>query len=137
MNRKIALAVGAGVIATAGVLASAATLGTLDVKGLGTSSSAVTGCANNDVVVEWNLPNAPAYAGSATASNSTFNTTDLRVTVPPACANATMRLVVADAAGASLGAVTVPALASGVNSVTIPAVDSKLVEQTTVTIYND
>jgi hypothetical protein len=137
MNRKIALAVGAGVIAAGGVLASAATLGTLDVKTLGTSSAAVTGCASNNVQVEWNLPTAPNYSGSATVGDSTFTTTDLRVTVPAACVGATMRLVVANSAGAPLGTATVPSLVDGVNDVTIAGVNSKLIEQTTVTIYNE
>jgi hypothetical protein len=48
-----------------------------------------------------------------------------------------MRLVVANSAGAPLGTATVPSLVSGVNDVTIAGVNSKLIEQTTVTIYNE
>ncbi len=137
MKRRIALAVGAGVIASGGVLASAATLGTLGVKTLGTSSEAVAGCGSNDVTVKWN-DTAPVYVGAVNPSNSTFNTADVVVNVPSACVGATLRLAVAsNSGGAALATGQKLNLALGDNVVPLSsAVDSKQVQQTTVTIYN-
>ncbi|MCU0297402.1 MAG: hypothetical protein MUF33_02640 [Candidatus Nanopelagicales bacterium] len=137
MNRKIALAVGAGVLASGGVLASAATLGTLGVKTLGTSSNAVAGCGSNDITIRWN-DTAPVYSGAATPANSTFTTSDVVVNVPNACVGATLDLAVADnSGGAALATGQVNNLTAGNNVVTLSApVDSKQVLQTTVTIYN-
>jgi hypothetical protein len=138
MNRKIALAVGAGVIAAAGVLASAATLGGVTAGSLGTDSAVVAGCTSSGVQIKWNVA-PPTYVGSATASNSTFNTLDANVTVPASCDGRTLVLTAAGSGGTSLATSAPTSVSTGANTITLngaTGVDSKLVTQTTVTIYD-
>jgi hypothetical protein len=140
MNRKIALAVGAGVIAAGGVLASAATLGGVTAGSLGTDSAVVAGCTSSGVTIKWNAT-PPAYAGAVAPANSTYNTANAVVNVPTSCVGKKLSLAVADNSGSSSGPSvatgSVVSLQDGDNTVTLSApVNSKTVLQTTVTIYD-
>ena len=125
------MAIGAGIVATGAVVASAASLGTLNVKTLGTNSAAVTPCATDTVNVAWNA-SLPTYVNTGT-----YNTNSATVTAPSACNGATIKVTAAQGDGTPLSESTTTTISSGTASLTFPtAFNSKLVENVTVTIYN-
>ena len=130
--KRIALAIGAGVVATGAVVASAASLGNLNVSTLGTSSDVVTSCATDTVNVTWNST-APTYV----AATTTYNTSTVTVEGPPECDGAAVRITVADSTGASLANANGNMGLTPVNLTLSAPVDSELIESTTVTIYNE
>ena len=136
--KRIALAIGAGIVATGAVVASAASLGTLNVRTLGTRSEAVAPCDENNVVVKWS-GTAIAYSGAALPADSTYKTDKVVVNVPANCAGADMKIAVSDnAGGAALATSSATNVAAGDLTMTLTAlVDTKDVLQTTVTMYND
>lgn len=137
MNWKLAaVAFGAGVLAVAVGIASAAGLGVLNVRTLGTGSSVVAAC-DDTIGLSWDASGSPTYSGNATAANSTFTVTKLQLTnVAAACNGSKYSLTIANNLGASLasqsGTLTVT---SNTATLTFAAVNSRTIEQVTVTIY--
>ena len=134
--RPALLAFGAGLLAVSVGLASAATLGVIDPKSLGTSSTVIAAC-DSSLGISWDDASSPTYAGSGTAANSTFNVTKLLLTgVANTCDGQKYRLVIANGSGAALvsqsGTLNV---SSGTATLTFAATDSKNIEQVTITIY--
>ena len=138
--KRIALAIGAGIVATGAVVASAASLGNLNVNSLGTSSSVVASCASGDIALEWNTTD-PVYSGSGTVGNSTYTTQTVKVTGPEACGGAKVRVTAAKSDGTALGGQAEGVLSTGttpnVTMTFVSAFNSKDADQTTVTVYND
>lgn len=136
--KRVALAIGAGIVATGAVVASAASLGTLNVQTLGTSSAVVAPCTTNDVDLEW-VGGQIDYAGDAVPADSTYTTDTVVVDVPASCLDADLKIAVADdVTGNALASGTFTDLQTGPNTVTLDAaVDTKDIEQTTVTIFNN
>lgn len=134
--RPAVLALGAGLLAVSVGLAGAATLGVLDTKGLGTSSSIVAAC-DSTLGISWDDSMSPSYSGSPTVANSTFTVNSVRLTgVDTTCDGQKFRLAVADGSGTALASQAgTLAVSSGTATLTFAATNSKLIEQVTVTIY--
>ncbi len=137
-NRKIGIAVAGGALVAGVFAASAASLGTLTATSLGTTANVVAACQTSLLGVNWGTS---TYTGAGTAtstSGSTFNVSAITLTgVAAPCIGKSLKVVVADASGASLATETgLPTAASPTTSVTLStAVDTKKIEQITVTIY--
>ncbi len=134
---KLVLAAAAGVVATGAVAASAASLGTLNAESLGTSSTVVAACQDGggEIDIAWGEP---TYAGNANPANSTYNVATVDFSnVEAACDGLSYKVTLADDTGASIGEVddTVSLTAGEFTATFAPAVDSKAVEQVTLTIY--
>lgn len=128
-SNKLLLAIGAGVVATGAVAASAATLGTLTPQSLGTSTAAVEGCQNGSLTVEWPAPDYLS-PNSYTVDEVTLGG------ILATCNNKDFKLTVADTAGDSLAEVTGDTGAAGTVTEAFGApVDSADIENVTVTIY--
>lgn len=126
-GNKLVLALGAGVVATGAVAASAATLGTLTPQSLGTSTAAVSGCQSGSLTVAWG---APTYGtNSYTVAGATLG----GITAP--CNSKSYKMTIANGAGTSLAEVTGTTGTGGSVSPTFTAIDSALVGNVTVTIY--
>lgn len=135
--KRIALAIGAGIVATGAVVASAASLGTLTVNTLGTDTAAIGTCNDDEIIITWNTTPATYVAGNI--SNATYTTTTGTATAPLACNGAQIQVTVAETAGpgASLASAT-GTISGGTAALNFGGgFDSKLATQTTVTVYND
>jgi hypothetical protein len=134
--RPAVLAFGAGLLAVSVGLASAATLGVIDPKSLGTSSTVIAAC-DSSLGISWDDPSSPTYAGSGTAANSTFNVTRMLLTgVDNTCNGQKYRLAIADSSGAALVSQSgTVAVTGGTVTFTFAATNSKNIEQVTITIY--
>lgn len=128
-----------GALAIIGLtIASAATLGGLNPKSIGSGGDVVASC-DDSVAVSWNdAATSPVYSGSATVANSTFNVTTVKFTgVAAACDGKSYKAVVADGTGTALASMSgTIALSGGVQTITFTAVNSKTVEQVVLTIYD-
>lgn len=126
-GNKLVLALGAGVVATGAVAASAATLGTLTPQSLGTSTAAVSGCQSGSLVVNWGAPtygtNTYTIAGATLGG---INTT---------CDNKSYKMTIANGAGTSLAEATGNTGTAGSVATTFSAINSADVGNVTVTIY--
>lgn len=128
-TNRIALAIGAGVLATGAVAASAATLGSLTPQSLGSSSAAVSGCQTGSLAVSWGTP-------TYSASGPTYNVTQATLGgIAPSCNSKTYRMTIANAAGTSLREVNGSTGAAGSVSPTFTAVDTQAIGRVTVVIY--
>lgn len=126
-GNKLVLAIGAGVVATGAVAASAATLGTLTPQSLGTSTAAVSGCQNGSLTVTWP---SPTYASNA------YNITSATLGgINATCQNKSYKMTIANAAGTSLVEATGSTGVGSSVSPTFSAVDSAAIGNVTVTIY--
>jgi hypothetical protein len=117
--KRIALAIGAGIVATGAVVASAASLGTLNVANLGTGTEAITTCNGSGI----------------TAS---YTTTDGSANGPDTCAGATIIATVSDVNGAALKE-SAPVQLNGTGDGALDfgtGFNSRTAEQITVTVYN-
>ncbi len=133
-------AVGAGCVAAGVLAASAASLGTLNVNDLGTTSNVVQACQSDGALTlkSW----ASTYSGSSSATSATgssfFVNSVVLTGIAGTCVDQSFKLVLADAAGLAItekaGTITNGA---SYQSITFPsgAVDSKNVYQATLTIY--
>lgn len=137
-NRKIGIAVAGGALVAGVFAASAASLGSLTATSLGTTANVVAACQTAGLGVNWGTS---TYSGAVTAtdtSGSTYTVTTLDLTgVDVACNGKALKLQLADDAGVVItnGAGTGTA-ATGTTTVTLAgAVDTKAVEQITVTIF--
>lgn len=134
-SNKIALAIGAGVVATGAVAASAASLGTLNASSLGTSTTVVASCqtSGTPITVSWD---APTYS-----SNGYFVSGATLSGLDSACNGKNVKMVVANTGGTALTngtATTSTIVATAGNApVAFPVAgfDSNLAEHTTLTIY--
>ena len=137
-GNKALLALGAGVVATGAVAASAASLGSITPAGLGTSTASVSGCQSGSLTVAWNV--APTYSATGGAgSTPTYTTTGLQLGgIAAACQGKTYKVTVGGASGASLGegSGTTTAASATTNVTGITAFDSAQAVSVTVTIYN-
>ena len=142
-NRKIGIAIAGGACVAGVFAASAASLGTLTVQSLGTTANVVAACNGGAgaTVSGWNALN---YAGISTAvtsptstQGSTYNNTGLSFSSGSAtCSGKAYKLQLADSLGATVAAeVTGTVGAGGSGVITYAAVDSKKIEQVTITIY--
>lgn len=134
--RPVVLTFGAGLLAVSVGLAGAATLGVLDTKSLGTSSSIVAAC-DSTIGISWDDTSSPSYSGNAAVANSTFTVSSLRMTgVDNTCDGQKFRLAIADGNGVALtsqsGTLTV---AGNSANLSFAATNAKLIEQVTITIY--
>lgn len=126
-GNKLVLAIGAGVVATGAVAASAATLGTLTPQSLGTSTAAVSGCQTGSLVVNWG---APTYGtNSYTVAGATLGG------INATCNSKNFKMTIANAAGTSLAEATGTTGVAGSVATTFTAIDSAQVGNVTVTIY--
>lgn len=137
-NRKIGIAVAGGALVAGVFAASAASLGTLTASDLGTTANVVAACQTSGLGVDWGTS---TYAGAGTAtstSGSTYTVTTVDLTgVDAACNGQDVKIQLASAAGTPVtnGAGTGTA-ATGTTTVTLAGpVDTKAVEQITVTIF--
>lgn len=138
MTWKLAVAAfGAGVLAVSVGVASAASLGVLDVRTLGTQSSVVAAC-DSTIGLSWDASGSPAYTGNVTPATSTFTVTKLRlINVDDLCDGSNYRFTIADASGASLASASgTLTLSAGVATFTFAGIDSKAIDQVTVTLYD-
>jgi hypothetical protein len=126
-SNKLVLALGAGVVATGAVAASAATLGTLTPQSLGTSTAAVSGCQNGSLTVSWT---APTYG-----SNSYTTTGATLGGINPTCNSKSYKMTVANTGGTSLAEVTGNTGTGGSVAGSFAAIDTAAVGNVTVTIY--
>ena len=127
-SNKILLAVGAGVVATGAVAASAASLGSITPSGLGTSTAAVSGCQSGSLTVAWATPvyNATAGAGSTPTYTSASVTLG---GVAAACQSKTYKLTVGGTSGATLSEATGSTAASANTTATFSTpIDSALAQ---------
>jgi hypothetical protein len=126
-SNKLVLALGAGVVATGAVAASAATLGTLTPESLGTSTAAVSGCQNGSLTVSWVAP---------TYGSNTYTTTGATLGgINPTCNSKAYKMTIANGAGTSIVEATGTTGVSGSVTPTFAAIDTALVGNVTVTIY--
>lgn len=128
-----------GVAVAAIPIASAASLGALNSDSLGSANSVVAAC-DDTIKISWQDGSAsPSYNGAPTVSNSTFDVDALAIeNVDNACEGKQARMVAADGSGNSLatGGGTV-SLSGGSQVFPLDAtVDSKDIEQVTLTIYD-
>lgn len=137
-NRKIGIAVAGGALVAGVFAASAASLGSLTASDLGTTANVVAACQTSGLGVNWGTS---TYAGAGTAtstSGSTYTVSAVDLTgVLAACNGQNVKVQLADAAGAAVpnGSGTGTAT-TGTTSITLAgAVDTKSVEQITVTIF--
>ena len=133
-SNKVALAVGAGVIATGAVAASAASLGSISSAGIGTSTAAVSGCQSGSLTVAWDAPTYSATGPKYTVSGLTLGG------IAAACQNKPMKLTVAQSDGTALAAATnsTTTAASATTAVTLAsAVDTAQIGNVTVTMVYD
>lgn len=137
MNWKLAVAsFAAGVLAVAVGVASAASLGVLDARALGTSSSVIATC-DDTIGISWDASGSPAYSGNATVANSTYNVNRMMlVNVSNSCDGAAYQFTIANASGTALVSQSgTLSLTANTATFTFSPVDSKLIEQVTVTLY--
>lgn len=136
-NRKIGIAVAGGALVAGVFAASAASLGTLTVSNLGTTAEVVAACQNGGLTITTWTPQTYQAAATATpTTGSTYLTGGATLGgLSAACQSKPYKLTVAKADGTSLAESTgsTPAAPSG--PITFTAVDSKLIEQVTLTIY--
>ena len=138
-NMKVWAPVAAGVLATGAIAASAATLGTLDVQTLGTSTAIVADCQDNGVngnlTIDWAAPAYSATGGVAAAPTYTEDALTLG-NVFTACQGLPYSITVAKADGSVLQTKTGTTAAAATTPVTFNApFDSALAEKVTLTIY--
>ncbi len=137
-NRKIGIAVAGGALVAGVFAASAASLGTLTATSLGTTASVVAACDTDGIGVNWGTS---TYSGAGTAtstSGSTYNITTLDLTgVAAGCVGKTVKVQLADSAGAVItnGAGTAVGATPTITVTLSGAVDTKAVQQITVTIF--
>ena len=134
--RPVVLAFGAGLLAVSIGLASAATLGVLDTRSLGTSSTVVAAC-DSTLGISWDDPGSPSFQGSATVADSTFSVTRLILTnVDIACNGQRYGLVIADSSGAALVSQRGPVVVvGGTATFTFAATNARNIDQVTLTIF--
>jgi hypothetical protein len=135
--KRIALAIGAGIVATGAVVASAASLGTLNVANLGTGTEAITTCNGSGITVRWNEPALPAY-DPGVSNLASYTTTDGSANGPDTCAGATIIATVSDVNGAALKE-SAPVQLNGTGDGALDfgtGFNSRTAEQITVTVYN-
>ncbi len=128
-----------GVAVGAIPIASAATLGALNSKSLGSANSVVAAC-DDTIKISWqDGSTSPAYNGSATVTNSTFDVSSLAIeNVDGACDGKQARMVAANGSGTALAtAGGTVSLSGGAQVFPLSAsVNSKNVEQVTLTIFD-
>ena len=142
-NRKIGIAIAGGAIVAGVFAASAASLGTLTVDSLGTTAAVVAACNNGAGanITGWTALNYSGVATGATSPTSTQGSTYLNTglsysTNSATCAGKSFKLALADSTGATLAPeVTGTVGAGGSGAVTYAGVDSKKIEQVTLTVY--
>jgi len=130
VSNKVALAVGAGVVATGAIAVSAASLGTLSAAGVGTSTAAVSGCQTGSLTVIWDSPTYDV--------TKVYNTAGLTLGgIEPACQDKPYKLTVAQVNGISLVQVAgTTTVASAITAASFAAVDTELIGSVTLTIFN-
>lgn len=128
-TNRIALAIGAGIVASGAVAASAATLGSLTPQSLGTSSAAVSGCQDGGLTVSWGAPTYSAAEPTYKVDEATLGG------IAPTCNNKPYRMTIATSAGTSLTEVTGSTGAGGSVTPTFTPVDSASIGRVTVVIY--
>jgi len=137
--KRAVMAVAGGALAGTVVMASAASLGTLNVQTLGASSTVVASCDTaGGINASWNQGASPVYSGSATPANSTYNVTIVRLSsIDAACDNLNYKLTVADSTGTTVGAEATSTITpGGITNVAIPTpANSKSIVQMTLVIY--
>ncbi|MFZ1854289.1 MAG: hypothetical protein WAU06_05175 [Candidatus Nanopelagicales bacterium] len=137
-NRKIGIAVAGGALVAGVFAASAASLGTLSATSLGTTANVVAACQTAGLGVNWGTS---TYTGTGTAtstSGSTFTVATMNLTgVAAPCSGLAYKVQLADAAGTPIvGGTGTGVAATGTTTVTLAGpVDTKKIEQVTVTIY--
>ncbi len=138
-SKRAALAIAGGALAGTVVMASAASLGTLNVQTLGASSNVVASCDTDGINVSWNDGASPVYAGNATASLSTYNVTLVQLSnVNVACNGLRYKMTLADSGGVTVGAEATGTLSltAGVDDIPVPTpANSKTIVQMSLVIY--
>jgi len=131
-------AVGAGCVAAGVLAASAASLGTLNVSTLGTTANVVAACQTDNALAltSW----ASTYAGSSSATSATgssFNVNSVVLTgIAAGCQGKSFKFVLANSAGTSLTETSGTVTTGSYQTIGIAGtVDSKVVDQATLTIY--
>lgn len=131
-------AVGAGCVAAGVLAASAASLGTLTVSTLGTTANVVAACQTDDALALTSWGSTYSGASTATASTgSSFNVNSVVLTgVAAGCQGKSFKFVLATSTGASLTETSGTVTTGSYQTITIAGtVDSKVVDQATLTIY--
>ena len=140
-NRKIGIAVAGGALVAGVFAASAASLGTLTATNLGTTAGVVAACDTDGIGVNWG---ASSYLGVATGvtppsatAGSTYELTQLTLTgIAAGCNTQNYKVTLAGASGAAIATATPGTITGTSQLITFPtAVDTKAIEQITVTIY--
>ncbi len=138
-SKRAAMAIAGGALAGTVVMASAASLGTLNVQTLGASSTVVASCDTaGGISASWNQGASPVYSGNATASLSTYNVTIVRLSsIDAACDGLNYKLTLADNTGTTVGAEATGTITpGGTTNVTVPTpANSKSIVQMTLVIY--
>ncbi len=136
-----ALQVGVGVCAgllLAGVTtASASKLGTATGQTLASGATVVASC-DTSIAASWNDGStSPVWVGNATAANSTFNVTTLKLTgIAAGCNGQRYKAVVADSTGTAIESWTGGTISGTTLTLTLsPAASSTTIEQIIIVIY--
>ena len=128
-THRVALAIGAGVLATGAVAASAATLGSLTPQSLGSSSASVSGCQNGSLTVSWGAPTYSAAEPTYKVASATLGG------INATCNSKNYRMTIANAAGTSLAEVTGNTGTGGSVAPSFTAVDTAAIGRVTLVTY--
>lgn len=124
MSKQLKLALGAGVLATAAVLASAASLGTVTSTNLGAGNTVVASCDTDGIAVD--------YTTVYDATTATYRVSEVKLSrVAAACNGQDVNITVyggaaGDASRPTIGTVTAPAAVflgtADLRTITLPVV---------------
>ncbi|GAA1791629.1 hypothetical protein GCM10009795_041660 [Nocardioides hankookensis] len=112
MSKQLLLALGAGGAVTAAVVASAATLGTVNSTDLGAGVNVVASCDDDDISVDYTTEYS-SDTGSYTVASVTLSDVDV------ACAGQSIDVTLADDGNADLGTASGTMPASPATTVTL------------------